>query len=202
MGNAELLEFVRQQCERYGVVLYLGEGADVPCFETTACSGYFDENGPVLAVAIGKPEEEYTAILVHEYCHMMQWVESSRVWIALGESCTMLDQWLSGINFDDRIIQTAIDRIIDVEVDCERRSVEFIREHGINIDVEQYTQRANSYVLFYNYIRMTRKWYDPDRKPYNVETVWRMMPTEFQTDNYTLTSQQLNAFHQLGLTNS
>lgn len=193
MKATNVKKFVSDKCKGYGVRFTLGRGQNVILGELE-CSGYFDDSVPELAIAVGKPANEYIPVLIHEFNHMEQWKEQCPAWVNLGDSCEILDEWLAGEEFTSDEVNNAINRIIDVEFDCERRSVAFIEEHGIDINTTEYIQKSNAYVLFYNTIRSTRKWYNSERKPYMIKEVWNAMPKEFSDDNYKLTTEQHKAF--------
>ena len=187
VDKRQVVELIRKECEANGVKLRLGRGRNVKSGKLM-CSGFFDDTVPELAVAMGR--EDSLPILIHEYNHMMQWKEDCPVWRDCGSSCEMLDAWIEGETFDAETINRAIDRIIDIELDCEKRTVEFITSSGIDIDVSEYTKKSNAYILFYNMIRDTRKWYSSDKKPYDVKEVWSKMPDKFGEENYTITPEQ------------
>jgi GNAT superfamily N-acetyltransferase len=192
----KLKKMVKEKCELYGVQFKLGRGKNV-AYGGIQCSGFFDETVPMLAVATGKPSKEYIPVLIHEYNHMEQWRENCPVWSNLGNACGILDAWLEGKDYPMVVINDTIDRIIDVELDCERRTVDFMIRYDLPFDVIEYTKKSNAYVLFYNTIRETRKWYNPDRKPYNVPEVWSFMPETFTDHSYKLTAEQQELFAKL-----
>jgi hypothetical protein len=69
-----------------------------------------------------------------------------------------------------------IKRCIIVEHDCEQRSIDFIKENNINIDVKQYARKANAYLYFYRYMEERKAWYDIDNKPYSNANLLAQMP--------------------------
>lgn len=153
------------------------------------CSGYFDSKGKVLAVATGRPEKEWLTTLIHEFCHLLQWKEDADVWRACFvdsmDASDVLDGWLSGSQaYSEEQVDKAIFSLIELELDCEVRTTAFIRYFNLPIDLSEYAQKANAYIAFYHQIRRTRKWYDPAIAPYALETVWREMPTDFASLDY------------------
>jgi hypothetical protein len=71
-----------------------------------------------------------------------------------------------------------------IELDCERRTVELLRNLQAPIDLDEYTQKANAYVMSYVNVRKTRKWYDPLNPPYSDEALCAIMPKDFTTLDY------------------
>ena len=151
------------------------------------CNGYFDDITSTLACALGKDVSQWLVILLHESCHMDQWVEKVPEWT---ENVGMdnIEKWLNG---DDSVNMNNIDNEIRtsiiVEVDCEKRTVEKIKKYGLDsiINIDEYIQKSNAYVLFYLWMRKNRKWYEIGKEPYNITDVVSVMPNTFDID-YTI----------------
>jgi hypothetical protein len=151
------------------------------------CNGYFDDITSTLACALGKDVSQWLVILLHESCHMDQWVEKVPEWT---ENVGMdnIEKWLNG---DDTVNMNNIDNEIRtsiiVEVDCEKRTVEKIKKYGLDsiINIDEYIQKSNAYVLFYLWMRKNRKWYTIGKEPYNIPDVVNVMPKTFDID-YTI----------------
>ena len=151
------------------------------------CNGYFDDITSTLACALGKDVSQWLVILLHESCHMDQWVEKVPEWT---ENVGMdnIEKWLNG---DDSVNMNNIDNEIRtsiiVEVDCEKRTVEKIKKYGLDsiINIDEYIQKSNAYVLFYLWMRKNRKWYTIGKEPYNIPDVVNVMPKTFDID-YTI----------------
>jgi translation elongation factor EF-1beta len=118
---------------------------------------------------------------------MDQWVEKVPEWT---ENVGMdnIEKWLNG---DDSVNMNNIDNEIRtsiiVEVDCEKRTVEKIKKYGLDsiINIDEYIQKSNAYVLFYLWMRKNRKWYTIGKEPYNIPDVVSVMPKTFDID-YTI----------------
>jgi hypothetical protein len=151
------------------------------------CNGYFDDITSTLACALGKDVSQWLVILLHESCHMDQWVEKVPEWT---ENVGMdnIEKWLNG---DDTVNMNNIDNEIKtsiiVEVDCEKRTVEKIKKYGLDsiINIDEYIQKSNAYVLFYLWMRKNRKWYTIGKEPYNITDIVNVMPKTFDI-NYTI----------------
>lgn len=151
------------------------------------CNGYFDDITRTLACALGKDVSQWLVILLHESCHMDQWIEKVPEWT---ENAGMdnIEKWLNG---DDNVNMNNIDNEIKtsmiVEIDCEKRTVEKIKKYGLNsiINIDEYIQKSNAYVLFYLWMRKNRKWYTIGKEPYNQSQLVNSMPKTFDID-YTI----------------
>lgn len=166
-------------------------------------NGYFgDKPRPTLAVACGQPIDKWLPLLVHESCHMDQFLEKSPCWIDATinevETVSLIDLWINRqIELLDWQLTNIADRSLMVELDCEKRSVEKIKKYDLPIDTVEYTKKANAYIYFYLVLRETRCWYPGGREPYNVEPVWSVMPDHFDNDYTQLPVEIRNAFKVL-----
>lgn len=189
MSDAPVIvqEFVKQEMARMeslGVRCLLVPESTAPYLDTDMrVGGYFCDKPPTLAVAIGKPWEEWLPVFVHEGCHMDQWSERATCWVnnTLSdgqEAVEWLDEWCAGtreLSVSD--LQHALKVAQAVEMDCEDRVLQKIEEFNLPLDKESYAQKSNAYVHFYTHMIKTKKWYPPNRAPYELEEVWKSAPT-------------------------
>lgn len=164
-------------------------------------NGFFvDRPNGILAVAWNQDSYERSLrILVHESSHMDQWVELCPEWVATTvadtDAMTILDLWFN------RLVELTAEQLYqyatasrDVELDCEKRSVEKIIKWNLPINVDTYIKEANSYVNFYNVIPLTRKWYTIGREPYNTPEILERMSTKFDMNYHALTADILDPY--------
>ncbi len=186
----KLVEDTRNTGEKNGVKIVFEDTMTIPyAISGMPVSGYFiDYGNPTLAVAMGKPTEEWVMILAHESSHMDQWIEKSPYWtnsfINGREAVDYIDEWISGKDFSDEELDKITKASIGVELDCEKRTIEKAKQYKLPIDVKEETQKANSYILFYTLVKSTRKWNVAGKAPYQVKEVWSQMPTTFDMDYY------------------
>lgn len=147
---------VKRQCRDYKVDLVLSPSRKVVVTDDfeTECGGYFDGDNRDLVVACGKPFDKWIEILVHESSHMDQWKSDDR-WDKWGVSCSNMWAWLSKEKIMNKTqVSKMLDDMIELEKDCEMRSVEKIKKWGLPINIPKYIQRANIYL--YSYGMMNR----------------------------------------------
>lgn len=159
----------------------------------TPCSGYFTANKVLnsyeLAVATGKPLEEWLPVLLHESSHMDQYLEMDQAWV----NCTMPDgsdssdalfEWIGGREYSEDEIKDIAMRSLYVELDCEKRTLDKVRQYELEyfINPATYVMKANSYIYFYLFVLETREFYTRGYEPYNVEDVWKYAPGGFDND--------------------
>lgn len=193
----DFLNIIKQNCDRAGVKYLFPETNKVayPGTGNIQASGYFDDKiGPTLACAIGKPKEDWYEVLIHESCHMDQWIEQDPLWLAQyanGIDCDKgMDDWLAGKEFHVDEYTHYIRTMQALEIDCEKRSVRKILDLGLFVDTKDYTKRANSYLYFYTIMLHTHKWCD--KSPYEIPEIVNLMPDYFlENDEYLTVSNDL-----------
>ena len=160
------IEWVKKQCKQHGVKCDLRKVKYLKLSGNIKCSGYFDEDSKQLVVAMNNTD--WLGIIVHEYCHMTQWLDGVKVWTDGCIGLEKVEEWLSGKSV--RGIKSALAKSRDLELDNEKRSVALIKKWDLKIDIDDYIRKANAYVMFYNYMYHTRKWSAPGNAPYSNQT--------------------------------
>ena len=139
------LDSLKYQCTLNGIKYLFPKTPQVsyPGSGNIKCSGYFDDApNPIIACALDKPTEDWLEILIHETCHMDQWIENIELWNNIkkdGIDCSVcMDDWLNGKDFTKEEYTHFIRTMQLVEIDCEKRSVDKIIHLDIPIDIEGY----------------------------------------------------------------
>ena len=188
-NDLAFIDFVKQECKMHGIkfdlrpTTYVRQGK-------ISCSGWFSEDNAELVVATKKPD--YLEILAHEYAHLTQWREDSPLWEVGIEGITKVEEWLQGKEVKN--IEKYMAAIRDLELDNEKRTVRLIKKWGLSIDPAGYTQRANAYIHFYNWMLHTRKWSKPKNAPYKNSHVLGAMSKRFNMQYKQLTPRVYAAF--------
>lgn len=174
---------LKDKCKANNVKLVLSKGETVRD-DNLEYLGYFgeDEDGEyVLACALGDKSSTYISALVHESCHMDQWLDGSELW-ENSHSWDVFEHWLAGEKVKN--IKKHIQNIRDLELDCEKRTVKKILSYDLPIDVETYTRKANAYVQFLNFLEHTRKSPNGSNLSLQKKEVWRAFPKRFREKKY------------------
>jgi hypothetical protein len=146
------------------------------------CSGYFDSEAPELVLEVGGDIDIWFPVMLHEYCHMRQWIERKE-WFEGADADSELTEWLSGkVELSPEEIDRYVRVTMELEGECEGRVIELIKKWGMSIDVQEYGQKAMSYVHMYRLIGQLRQWSIPGKAPYKVEEVWRLFPSTIDLD--------------------
>jgi hypothetical protein len=145
------------------------------------CNGMFDEKQ--ITVATKNELNFWLGILVHESCHMDQHIEGSKLWKEIDPYLTAVDSWISDPTYKIRGKDLAFKRVIELELDCEKRSLRKIKKYGLPIDAGKYIQGANSYLFAYGITKKRRVWF---QNPYKQPHIYEKMPKRlFSLDEYT-----------------
>ena len=155
MTADEVIWEITRRSWRFGVSVLLSPTKMVES-DGVQVGGYFDGDAKVLAVATDRDEDSWLGVLLHEYCHLTQWIENAPVWLAYRED---MWQWLDGKRIKNPA--EAVRSVQAVEADCERRAIRLAREMEAPINLENYARAANAYIHFHNVIADKRKWYRP-----------------------------------------
>lgn len=185
MEKGEFLALVKETCQKHGVELELSPENKVLTSSGIACSGYFSDNRKKLAVATGKPEQEWFQILAHEFGHLNQWVEGHSYFkenkISGIDIDDLIDLWFQGhIELNESQLKKYLLPTILVEKDCEERVVGYIDTYSLPIEKKSYTKMANAYVLSYHAMMKNRLW--PETPVYKVSEIVEAMPDHFNLD--------------------
>lgn len=188
--ESQFVDFVQSECNTHGIKLELRPVKYLVVNGRFRCVGYFDPYDKRLVVATNY--ENYFSTFVHEYAHMTQWLDPNcSEWIIDEQYSggTKMETWLLGKNV--RGYKRCIAMVRDLELDNEKRTVNIIKEHSLEIDLEDYVRKANCYVLIHNRIMKTRTW-PSSRQIYRPE-ILEHMSTDFdmQYDKNTKEIDQL-----------
>lgn len=139
-----------------------------------SCVGWADDFG--VKIATGNGKKEWLSWFVHETCHLDQNAADLR-WFATSEDAlSKLEGWLAGRRVKN--IERIIKQCIHLEHDCEQRTIRKIHRFKLPINVKEYAQKANAYLLGYYQSGIDRQWC---KKSYEEDYVWKALPDKLFT---------------------
>ena len=148
------------------------------------CAGFFDDRPLEFAVACGKSYRRWFPVFVHESCHRDQWSDDPGLWntqVDGMEPMLVFDEWIQGnLEFEPDVLRQITNVMLNVELDCERRSVDKIKRYNLPIKLDTYVRKSNAYVWSYRLMQETRIW--NHSAAYEYPQVWRKMPKHFNDD--------------------
>jgi hypothetical protein len=113
-------------------------------------------NNEELRMATKRPIATWMEVFVHETCHLDQQIQRPAWSNAKEEALRRMDEWLNKKRVDH--IDHHVRQVIELEWDCERRSVRKIARNKLPINLKEYAQMANAYILGYHWTLNNRKW--------------------------------------------
>lgn len=199
MQFEEVKSLIKAECKKYNVEFYYGRGKTVLFNDSVKSNGYFTDGNdgeghqPRLAIANGPNKLD---VLIHEYCHMQQYLEQSPEWVALIDN-GQIWEWLGGEDgFTEQELDESFKASYNIELDCERRSIAQHREWQTGLNEAEYIQKANAYTMFYIFMRENRLWYKSGKEPYALREVWSKMPSTFDFNRIEVYSQVYRLFEK------
>lgn len=128
--------------------------------DPTPSGGFFQSEGPTLVVGTGTSTKKWISVLVHESCHMDQYIEDQFLWEKCSPGYEVFFDWMWNKNsiVKENILEEAVQDIIRLELDCEKRSIKKIKQYNLPIDISLYIKGANVYLYSYLYMLEVRKW--------------------------------------------
>jgi hypothetical protein len=173
---------LKKSCKEHNVDLRLEYYPKIRYAKNMYVSGYFQDEPAELVTAIKMAEDKWLPILVHESCHMDQWLENTNIWqlqnSKYGDINSILDNRLKGDkNCTVKQFKEALKKCLRLELDCEKRSVKKIKKYNLPIDVKDYIKKANAYIFLYSIMESTYKWCDTS--PYKINEIYKIMPDKF-----------------------
>jgi len=190
----DLIKHIKAECKKHNVKYYKGPGRFVWLQDSNIkCGGYFNsEPEPMLAFA--SKSKEANTLLAHEYCHMTQWLDKIPLWDIANNSLVVVDNWLNGFDCDN--IEWHLANCRDLELDNEIRTAKLFDEYDFGQTKEEYIKKANAYIIFYNYLSISRRWSKPGNSPYSNARILELMSNKFDMDYTKMSPELTNIFQE------
>jgi hypothetical protein len=121
-------------------------------------------------------------ILIHEYCHFLQWKNDRKFWDKSMFTYDILFDWLAAdlVNaipemkqrvFSDEELDQSLHDILEIEHDCEKRVLKLVKNNPIeDFDTDKYIRAVNAYLWSYHLNKELR------RRPINPIYSERVLP--------------------------
>jgi hypothetical protein len=156
-----------------------------------ACGGWcsIEDNEKEFAVAM--KHHMGFEILIHEYCHFLQWKTDRKLWDRSMETYDILFDWISYPSLvasafikDYKVTTEELDKslhdILEIEHDCEKRVLKLVKNCPIeDFDTDKYIRATNAYLWSYHLNRELRL---RPKRPIYSQRVLEHMPNTFNTD--------------------
>lgn len=175
--NSFTIKVVRELlAHNFSVLLYNLEQLE------DSCGGWcwIDDNKREFAVAM--KHHMGFEILIHEYCHFLQWKTDRKFWDSTLSTYDILFDWISNKEsiVSEEDLQQSFKDIISIEHDCEKRVLKLVKHNPIeDFDTNKYIRAVNAYLWSYHLNRELRK---RPLKPIYSQRVLDHMPDIFNTE--------------------
>jgi hypothetical protein len=171
---AKLIADISKKCIENKISFRL-EYAEQVDTDKIPCSGYFDEKSLVVATK-KKNNQDWLDILIHESCHLDQFLEKSKVWTPDELGLFVVEGWIQNKKISSKKAIEAFHNTILLELDCEKRTVKKIKKYKLKFNIDLYIQKANAYLYGYGVSYKKKVW--PNR-PYEKAFIINKMPKKF-----------------------
>lgn len=159
--NSEVFSIIQEDLESLDGKIIFVKGNY--CGGKSKCSGlfYMDANdNPVIKVAKGKlSEDKWFGILLHEYCHFLQWRDDVKTWSQFCDN----DVTYSQIILKPTKYKKELLLLMALELDCEKRAYNIIKNNKL-FDYEEYARNANAILYKYAFLYNFNKWPEDNKK--------------------------------------
>lgn len=182
--NQQVLVFLKdceKKLEKYNVqvdFIYQEFLSDADC-ETYG--GEFDHKEKLIRVAINNCKTKVLEIFTHEYCHFEQWVDNSLVWQKADRDIFYYD------------LIDCID-IAELELDCEKRTLNKIKVYELPINEIRYIQIANAYIASYYLMPIFGGWIKSSTDNY---ALYSKMPKTLDINHKIVAENHVQLFEKL-----
>lgn len=187
------LRSIKRKVKRRGIALRFSIGRTVHTTneDVNGSSGYYWYEKEI-AVSIDRSIDSWMGILIHESCHMDQDFDKTisqeikNKWISAAEA---FFDWLEGKKqMNTTQLDNVINTIVELEKDCEIRSVAFIEKWNLPIDIDEYIRSANLYLYMHQIYKEQRKFYSIMNHS-DIGKALQLCPSTFQENYLTIPSK-------------
>jgi hypothetical protein len=159
--NSRVFDIIKEDIESLDGRIILLKGNY--CGGKNKCSGlfYMDfKDNPIIKVAKGNLEEdEWFGVLIHEYCHFIQWRDDSDLWNRFCDYDVTYSQVISKPNKHKK----ALEALMELEINCEKCAMAIIKNNKL-FNHKTYTQGANAIIYKYAMLYKYGKWPEDNKK--------------------------------------
>jgi len=138
-------------------------------------------------------------ILIHEYCHFLQWKTDRKFWDDSSEHYDTLFDWVKdkSLEISEENLIKSLHTILEIEHDCERRVLKLVKNNPIqDFDIDKYIRAVNAYLWSYH---INKEFRTRPKNPIYSSRVLEHMPNVFYLLDHYLDSNNLTSEIKNGL---
>lgn len=177
----DLVRLIEKKCEKHSVSLDIRDVSYVK-LDSSRCGGYFLPEKDDLKIVVAKKDigkKDYRSTLLHEYCHLTQYLDKCEAWERGLKSLSIMQEWLEGKDFSKKEIKKHLSNCRDLELDNDKRAAKMLNKYNIGISKKDYIRKANADILFYNWMLETRKWSKQSNPASSNKKLLKLMSNKF-----------------------
>jgi hypothetical protein len=139
----------------YGFSVYLHQKEHIDGY-----GGWFGTDEGAEEFVVAMKHHMGFEILIHEYCHFLQWKTDRKLWDKSTETYDILFDWISNKEsiVSDQLLDQSLHDILEIEHDCEKRVLKLVKNNPIeDFDRDKYIRAVNAYLWSYHLNRELRQ---------------------------------------------
>lgn len=137
--NRKLIEHIENECQKHNIKLRIDRNVNSFKFSGTSIVGYFDHYERELAVAA--KNGRFMGILIHEYAHMLQWIENPKSYSS--HKYIKFWDWVDLKYSNKDGAKSALFSYCFLERDCGIRGLQIVKDFHIPLSYTRWVQRHN-----------------------------------------------------------
>lgn len=186
----KFINLVLKDCKKHGVKLNLIPKRYYKLSKTESLAGLWDEETLTITVAVHN--DDWLTTLAHEYSHFCQWKRGEFSGEEVNNCFADFDEWVDGkLELSDDRLNEVITVMQNCELDCEKKTLEYVKKYNLFDKPELYIKKSNAYVLSYEIIKIMKK--NIDHSGHGSSKILKLMPNTF-IENYNLTEELRQLF--------
>lgn len=170
--NSRFVKFVENQCIEHDVKFIFNKDLKKIKHGETTIVGYFSQDVPELVVAANN--HKYISVLLHEYCHMLQWIDNPDDYERLYYG--YLYEWIEGSVHDCTKAKQSYEKYCTLERDVAFRGLPLIKKFGLRLDPDRWIQSHNAELTWFAMSLEHRNWGLKYKGPCYPTNLVKMMP--------------------------
>lgn len=145
------LDDAYENLSKHGVKVTLVPSRHIKIYGTKI-SGYFDET----SLKVARKSSRWLGVFAHEYSHFQQWIEKDPKYTKTANISVedIIKDFKKGKyirNFNEKM-----EAVRAMEHDCEKRTIQTIKDYKLPINIGTYTQQANTYICYYHAVEFKK----------------------------------------------
>lgn len=155
-------------CGKHHIKLKAISTQSIKLGRSGACTGYFSKTSKQIVIATGGRFSNWGSILVHESCHLDQYLDN-RIKFNQSDCLDLLETTYKSKNHPKYL--EYLTKIVNLERDCELRSIKKMKFYKLPFNIIRYIQGANAYLLNYTTSSIFKV-----KTPYTNKQICTLMP--------------------------